>query len=420
MKRKFPILFVAALSSPAFAAEGLYYTGSEAQESFPIKWQVGLNAIFDDNVAAGSSTVEDSSMAISPKVGLLFSSATPQTTWDVYGNLGMIYYFEAPDTRSREDTFSQSRINASVIHRFSERVRLSSRNYVANELEPDYSYGIASSRTGNETFTWMTDNSIGYRWTERLGTYTGLRFSGTRADVDEGQTNNTDRTTLEFYEQFRYQLSPQSVLTPEYRIAQTDAINAASDSMDQYFLIGLDHRFSPNTIGIFKTGAQLRDVDDGDSGLCPYLEIALQSQVNQQLKLGAYTRYGAEFNDTVLTDDNNTPKNFSDDETYDYEDRRALRIGFNANYTVTKDVSLLMGSDTIFSNYNDGRDVNNSNNFGPNKYENNFNAYVGFSTKLTDYLFCNLYYTYTQTFTDISDAREYVRNRISLGLSAEF
>ena len=418
MKRKFPILFVAALSSPAFAAEGLYYTGSEAQESFPIKWQLGLNAIYDDNVAAGSDTNtetakidSDSSMAISPKVGLLFSSATPQTTWDVYGNLGMIYYFEAPDTPSREDTFSQSRINASVIHRFSERVRLSSRNYVANELEPDYSYGIASNRTGSETFTWMTDNSIGYRWTERLGTYTGLRFSGTRADVDEGQTNNTDRTTLEFYEQFRYQLSPQSVLTPEYRIAQTDAINAASDSMDQYFLIGLDHRFSPNTIGIFKTGAQLRDVDDGDSGLCPYLEIALQSQVNQQLKLGAYTRYGAEFNDTVLTEGANT---------YDYEDRRALRIGFNANYTVTKDVSLLMGSDTIFSNYNDGRDINNSNNFGPNKYENNFNAYVGFSTKLTDYLFCNLYYTYTQTFTDISDAREYVRNRISLGLSAEF
>ena len=418
MKRKFPILFVAALSSPAFAAEGLYYTGSEAQESIPIKWQLGLNAIYDDNVAAGSDTNtetteidSDSSMAISPKVGLLFSSATPQTTWDVYGNLGMIYYFEAPDTPSREDTFSQSRINASVIHRFSERVRLSSRNYVANELEPDYSYGIASSRTGNETFTWMTDNSIGYRWTERLGTYTGLRFSGTRADVDEGQTNNTDRTTLEFYEQFRYQLSPQSVLTPEYRISQTDAINDASDSMDQYFLIGLDHRFSPNTIGIFKTGAQLRDVDDGDSGLCPYLEIALQSQVNQQLKLGAYTRYGAEFNDTVLTEGSNT---------YDYEDRRALRIGFNANYTVTKDVSLLMGSDTIFSNYNDGRDVKNSNNFGPNKYENNFNAYVGFSTKLTDYLFCNLYYTYIQTFTDISDAREYVRNRISLGLSAEF
>jgi hypothetical protein len=219
--------------------------------------------------------------------------------------------------------------------------------------------------------------------------------------------NSNDRTTIEGYQQFRYQLSPQSVLTPEYRFAQTDASGDASDSTDQYFLIGVDHRFSPNTIGIFKTGAQLRDVNEGDGGFGPYFEIALQSQVNQQLKLGAYTRYGAEVNDTVLGG-------------YDYEDRRALRVGFNAKYTVTKDVSLLMGSDTILSNYNDGRDVDTPSAYGPDKYENNFNAYIGFSTRLTDYLFCNLYYTYIQTFTDISDEREYVRNRISLGLSAEF
>lgn len=404
MKRKLPYLFLAALSSPAFAAEGLYYTGTEAQESIPIKWLLGLNAIYDDNVAAGSSIDSDSSLAVSPKVGLSFSSATPQTTWDVYGNLGMIYYFDAPDSLEK-DNFSQSRINASVSHRFSERVRFMSRNYVANELEPDYSYGVASSRTGNETLTWMTDNSIGYRWTERLGTYTGFRFGGSRFDT-VGENSN-DRTTIEGYQQFRYQLSPQSVLTPEYRFAQTDASGDASDSTDQYFLIGVDHRFSPNTIGIFKTGAQLRDVNEGDGGLGPYLEIALQSQVNQQLKLSAYTRYGAEVNDTVLGE-------------YDYEDRRALRVGFNAKYTVTKDVSLLMGSDTILSNYMDGRDVDTPSAYGPDKYENNFNAYIGFSTRLTDYLFCNLYYTYIQTFTDISDEREYVRNRISLGLSAEF
>jgi hypothetical protein len=404
MKRKFHYLLLAALSSPAFAAEGLYYTGTEAQESIPVKWQLGLNAIYDDNVAAGSSNDSDSSLAVSPKVGLSFSSATPQTTWDVYGNLGMIYYFDAPNSLEK-DNFSQSRINASVSHRFSERVRFMSRNYVANELEPEYSYGVASSRTGNETLTWMTDNSIGYRWTERLGTYTGFRFGGSRFDT-VGENSN-DRTTIEGYHQFRYQLSPQSVLTPEYRFAQTDASGDASDSTDQYFLIGVDHRFSPNTIGIFKTGAQLRDVNEGDGGLGPYLEIALQSQVNQQLKLGAYTRYGAEVNDTVLGE-------------YDYEDRRALRVGFNAKYTVTKDVSLLMGSDTILSNYMDGRDVDTPSAYGPDKYENNFNAYIGFSTRLTDYLFCNLYYTYIQTFTDISDEREYVRNRISLGLSAEF
>jgi opacity protein-like surface antigen len=67
-----------------------------------------------------------------------------------------------------------------------------------------------------------------------------------------------------------------------------------------------------------------------------------------------------------------------------------------------------------------GRDVNNVNAYGTDKYENNLNAYIGCSYKLTDYLFCNLSYTYSQVFTDISNEREYVRNRISLGLSAEF
>jgi hypothetical protein len=408
MKSKFPILFFAVCSGPAFAAEGLYYTGTEAQESLPIKWSLGANAIYDDNVAAGSSTDSDASMAVMPNLGVSFTSTTPQTTWDVFGKLGLIYYFDAPESLS-DDTFSQSRINASFSHRYSERLRFMSRNYVANELEPDYSYGTASGRTGNETFTWMTDNSVGFRWTERLGTYTGFHFSGNRFDTVE--ENSNDRTTIEGYEQFRYQLSPQTVLTPEYRYAQTDGSDKASDSTDQYFLVGVDHRFSPNTIGIFKTGAQLRDVDEGDGGLGPYLEIALQSQINQQFRLGAYTRYGAEFNDTVL---------LLDDVYYDYEDRSTLRVGGNGRYTVSKDLSLLAGGDFIFSNYMDGRDVNTSNTYGPDKYETSLNGYVGLSYKLTDYLFGNFYYTYTQTFTDISDEREYDRNRISLGLSAEF
>ena len=409
MKSKFPILFFAVCSGPAFAAEGLYYTGTEAQESLPIKWSLGANAIFDDNVAAGSSTDSDSSMAVMPNLGVSFTSNTPQTTWDVYGKLGLIYYFDAPESLS-DDTYSQSRLNASFSHSFTERLKFISRNYVANELEPDYSYGSASARTGNENFTWMTDNSVGFRWTERIGTYTGLRFSGLRVDTEEA-INNNDRTTIEAYEQFRYQLSPQSVLTSEYRYAQTDGSDFASDSTDQYFLVGVDHRFSPNTIGIFKTGAQLRDVDKGDGGLGPYLEIALQSQINQQFRLGAYTRYGAEFNDTVL---------LLDDVYYDYEDRSTLRVGGNGRYTVSKDLSLLAGGDFIFSNYMDGRDVNTSNTYGPDKYETSLNGYVGLSYKLTDYLFGNFYYTYTQTFTDISNEREYDRNRISLGLSAEF
>ena len=63
------------LASPLFAAEGLYYTGTEAQESLPIKWQVGTNLIYDDNVNPYQGTRgisnRDSSIAVNPYVGAL-------------------------------------------------------------------------------------------------------------------------------------------------------------------------------------------------------------------------------------------------------------------------------------------------------------------------------------------------------------
>lgn len=408
MKRSFTSLFFVALAAPTYASEGLYNTGADSLEALPLKWSLSTSAIYDDNVAAGSSASADSSLAISPNVGLAYTNSDPQTSFDLYGKVGIIHYLDAPETLT-DDTFSQSRITASFNHRFDERLRFRSQNNIANELEPDYSYGIASSRSGTESLSWLTDNSITYRWSERYATSTGFKYAGYLAD--SVGVNNNDRTTIEGYNQVRYQLSEQSVLTSDYRASFTSAVGVASDSTDQFFLVGVDHRFSSNTVGIFKTGAQYREVDLGDGGLGPYLEIAFQSQINQQLKLGAFTRYSAEVYDTVLSDGV---------DTFDYEDRRALRLGGTASYALSPDLSLLTGTDLIFSDYLDGRDTTNPNVYGPDKYETSVNVYVGFSYSLNEFLKANMYYTYAQTFTDISAIREYTRNRISIGLSAEF
>lgn len=404
MKRFFPSMFLAALTSPVIAAEGLYYTGAEALESLPVDLSLGAYAIFDDHVAAGSSVDKDSSLAVAPTAGVQYTSVTPQVTLDIYGKLGLIHYFDKPDSLS-DDTFSQSRINASGIYRYSERLRFVSRNYIANELEPEYAYGIASGRSGKESLSWMFDESVGYRWTERLGTYTGIRFSGNKQDVD-GE-NDFDREVVEGYNQFRYQLTPQSVLTAEYRYSQTDADGRASDSTDQFLVLGVDHRFSPNTVGIFKGGVQSRDVERGDSRSNPYFEIALQSEAMQGLRLGAFTRYSMEVYDTVLNN-------------LDYEDRRTLRIGANARYALAQNMSLSSGIDFIYTDYLEGRNINNANVYGEDNYEGLLNAYIGLSYKFAEYLYCNLYYSYTTSSSGLTEARDYDRNRISLGVTAQF
>ncbi len=420
MKRKFPygLLGVCALGSAS--AQGLYHVGSETQESLPLKWVVGASAIYDDNVAPGSldasgSPAKEDSFGLNPFVGLSFVSVTPQTTWDVYARLGLIYYFDAPDYM--DEINSQSRLGVNLVHRFSERLRFSSRNFVSYELEPDYSYGYASSRATGEYFFWQSDNSVGYRWTERLATYTGLRLSGTAYS----EVANNDRLTWELYNQFRYQLSAQTVLTADYRYAQTSGDGVSSDSTDQYVLAGVEHRFSPNTIGIVRAGAQFHDVDQGSSTSSPYVEFALNSQINQQFSVRSFARYGIENYDTVQSLDLVAPFNGISDTLVEYDDRQTLRFGLTGEYTISSMLSTFAGVDYIPTSYGSGRFVGTGVAPAtiPDGDENILSAYVGVSVKFNDYLTGTASYTYTNSDSDFA-GRDYDRNRLSVGISAEF
>jgi hypothetical protein len=401
----FSLLFVASAS-----AQGLYYVGSEAKESLPLKWVVGTNLTYDDNVTPGFGQ-KKSAFSINPYVGLSFVSLTPQTTWDVYARLGLVYYFNGPDTM--KSTNSQSRAGINLTHRFSERLRFSSRNFISYELEPDYAYGYASSRQLREYFYWQTDNSVGYRWTERLGSYTGFSLTG----ANYGDVQNNNRFTWELYNQLRYQLGPQTVLTGDYRYAETtDPNDNASDARDQYLLAGVEQRFSPNTIGILRVGAQFRSVTNGSDSTSPYVELALNSQVTEQLSVRAFARYGIENFDTVR---------FIGPGYAEFSDRRTLRLGLSSEYALSPMFSIFGGVDYVPSNFDGGHSQAANGVFngpGTASYsEDLVNAYIGVSVKINDFLTGTASYNYTHSTSDFPDGQnEYNRSRISIGLSAEF
>lgn len=412
MKNKFSVSVIFSLLSVAAAsAQGLYYVGDEAQESLPLKWVVGTSVIYDDNVAPGTG-VEEDSVAINPYVGLSFVNITPQTTWDVYARLGLIYYFDEPTAAGSDDLNSQSRAGINVTHRVNERLRLTSRNFVSYELEPDYSYGYASSRQVGEYFYWQTDNSVGYRWTERFGTYTGFRLT----EANYADVSNNDRFTWEVYEQLRYQLGPQTVLTGDYRYAETSGDGLSSDSTDQYALIGVEQRFSPNTIGILRVGAQFRDVDSGDSNTSPYAEVALNSQINSQFRVRAFGRYGIEGYDTVRFDADPAVSGL-----VEYDSRKTFRLGISGDYAISQMLSLFGGVDYIPSSFEDGRALPPAvaGTTVGDRDEDILNAYIGFSVKFNDFLTGTASYNYTDSSSDFLN-NDYDRNRISVGLSAEF
>lgn len=408
MKSKLSFGLFGLLSVASVSAQGLYYVGDEAQESLPLKWVVGTNLVWDDNVAPGVGPEEDS-FAINPYVGLSFVNITPQTTWDVYARLGLIYYFDEPTAAGSDDLNSQSRAGINLTHRFSERLRFTSRNFISYELEPDYSYGYASSRQVGEYFYWQTDNSVGYRWTERFATYTGFRLTG----ANYTDVANNDRFTWELYHQLRYQLGPQTVLTADYRYAETSGDGVSSDMTDQYVLVGAEHRFSPNTIGIVRVGAQFHEVDDGDSSTSPYAELALNSQINQQLRVRAFARYGIENYDTVI--------GHPTAGLVEFDDRRTLRVGLSSEYAVSPVLSFFGGIDYIPTSYEEGRSVSAPPFLGSisDLDEDIFNGYIGVSYKFNDMLTGTASYNYTDSSSDVA-GRDYDRNRISVGVSAEF
>jgi hypothetical protein len=410
MKIKTSVGLCSLIIVSSVSAQSLYYVGSEAQDSVPLKWVVGLSAFYDDNVNAGGFGPEEGSGGLNPYVGLSFVNITPQTTWDVYARLGLIYYFDAPP--GVDEANSQSRLGFDLTHRFNERLRYSSRNFVSYELNPDYSYAYTSSAQTGEYFFWQSDNSIGYRWTERVATYTGLKLTGL-SYVDDA-SNNNDQIGWEIYNQFRYQLGPQTVLTSDYRYGQSAAQGAASDTTDQFLLAGAEHRFSPNTIGIVRAGAQFREVDDGDNSTSPYLEFAMNSQVNQQFSVRAYARYGIDGYGSVQVDPVTR-------QLVEFDETRALRIGVSSEYVISPMFSIFGGIDYLPTWYESGRSLANPPIAGTvqDLDQTIYNMNLGLAVKFNDLLTGTLTYNFTNSTSDVI-GQDYDRNRINVGLSAEF
>ena len=406
-------LFLSLVGAAAIGhgyAQGLYYTGSEVQQSLPLRWTVGLDAVWDDNVNPTAVGVghNDSAFSLNPYVGASFVRITPQTTWDVFTRLGLVYYIDKPAALGSKDIYAQDRLEVNYTHRFSERLRFSSRNFVSYELEPNYAYGFATNRQAGNYLYWQTDNSVGYRWTERLATYTG--FSLTGLNYDDNKVANSDRFTWLAYNQFRYQITPQSVLTGEYRYGQTTGNGVSNDSTDQYILAGIEHRFSPTTILIARVGAQHQDQNSRSSS-SPYAELAMSSQLNDQFTIHSFLRYGIENYDNIRVIGAGV---------YEYTDRKTLRVGVNGEYALNPMFSIFGGVDYIPSSFGTGMRVAG---VGPLRNsglsEDLINTYLGLSVKFNQHLFGTLSYNYTNSTSDFSNY-SYDRNRVSVGVRGEF
>jgi hypothetical protein len=81
--------------------------------------------------------------------------------------------------------------------------------------------------------------------------------------------------------------------------------------------------------------------------------------------------------------------------------------------------SIFGGIDYIPTSYAEGEQVEPLSASVSDLDNDLINAYIGVSAKFNDYLTGTLSYNYTDSTSDIVN-QEYTRNRINLGISAEF
>ncbi|MGJ8676035.1 MAG: outer membrane beta-barrel protein [Akkermansiaceae bacterium] len=379
----------------AATAQGLYDIAPDyrATESSPIKWTAGLSFGVDDNVTPSQNN-DDTVTYAHAYIGAAMTSISPQTKITASGTLGGRVYLDEPEATG-DDLVAQSKISLNVAHAVSDRLRLTTNNFIGYESEPDYENGLASE--GSEYLHYNTSNAVGYRWTERLGTYSG--FSVNAVDYDD-IGNRNDRLAYSVFNNFRYNLSSQDILTFNYRYQWRESSGSARDSTNQFITLGLERRLDENSILTVKAGVQLRDVDGGTSSDTPYLEAALRKQMNEQFSIRSFVKYSIEDYGTSLGS------------TARYDTSTTLRIGVTGNYIVSPDLTLTGGLNFISTDNEDGVAVSDSD-------QELFNVFVGFAYEMNDGVFFTGTYNFTDSSSDLV-ARDYERNRASLGVRVKF
>lgn len=376
-------------------------------DSFPLTWTAGVNVGYDDNATPLTGKEQDT-LYLDAYVGASLLNSSPQTTTELYARVGATRYLDSLDTRQVDvdETAPNAGLGLNVTHRLNERLRLVSNNYVRYERQPDFSTGVIGANQIGDYLTWSSDNAVGYRWSERFATYTGVTFSGVEYDEDSVRG---DVSSWAVYNQFRYQLTEQTLLTAGLRYQDRD-VDSAADTQNLFVTAGVEHRFSPTSVFTLKTGAQIREID-GKSGreTSPYAEAALRSRINESFSVRAYTRYSVEDYNRVIGQSV-------------YDNVNTLRVGVTGNYAVSEALALSAGVNYANLSYEDG--VRNGSD-APDADENLLNLFAGFKLRVTENLFLNGSYNYTD-FSGDSEARaggfgpDYDRQRVSLGVSTTF
>ena len=366
----------------------------EFRESQPLTFILGAGGGYDRlNYKADDSGLEGiDSFFIEGTIGALYSDADAQTPWSIGADFGVLNYLD--DSENAEDTYYNARLAFNIVHQASKRLKLANNFYVTYEVEPDFAIGASTALRNGQYLYGYENFAVSYAWSERLSSTTSYTLDGIRyQDADVGDSE--DRLSHVIAQQFSYALSRKTRLVGEYRYRITNYETAPNDYTSHYALAGIDQAWSERTSGSLRAGAEFYE-SDRVSETAPYFEIGIDHATSRKTSVHFYGSIG-----------------FDGSELGDYDSRYAYRTGITADHRLTDRFSLNGGLHYVYSDYDGNGETTG------NVSEQQISASAGLAYRLWNNVSMDAQYSYTLLTSD-DELREYDRNRVSLGLSAQF
>lgn len=376
------------------SAQGLLELQNQNQvrESQPLTFTVGAGGGYDRLNYKSDGGQDIDSFFLQGGVGVLYSEADKRTPWSIGADFGVLHYLD--DMNGADDTYYNARLVVNLVHQASQRLKLANNFYVTYEVEPDFAVGASTALRNGQYFYGYENFAVSYAWSERLSTTTSYTLDGIRyEDGDIGQFE--DRLSHIIAQQFSYSMNRKTKLVSEYRYRITDYDSAPNDYTSHYALVGIDQAWSERTSGSIRAGAEFYQ-SDRVSETAPYFEIGIDHATSKKTNVHFYGAVG-----------------FDGAELGDYDSRYAYRTGVTANHRVTDRLTLNGGLHYVYSDYKGNGDTTTDVN------EQQVNASAGLAYRLWHNVSMDAQYSYTLLGSDDS-TREYDRNRVSVGLSAQF
>jgi hypothetical protein len=384
------------------SAQGLFdiAPNDEAIEDVRLNFTAGVRLGYDSNTSPSSAAVEEQdSTYLSAYIGASSVSISTRNTLEFYANYSANYYNDPPV--GGDDLTNNFSGGVNYVYRFNERVRFSSRTHLGYELEPDYNYGLANTRAIEEYFFYSSDNSFGYKFSDRIGAYFGLSVSGVLYGDD---ISRSDVGTITPYTQFRYQYSPRTVLTAGYR-ASFGSRDTDRDSTSHIVTVGAEQRISATAVAVIRAGVQFYDVDGGESSTSPFFEAAYRASLSESTSFRAFAKYEITDYDTAFG-------------AQSYDVNNNYRMGIAVTHRLRENVTLNSGLNVIFSDYEQSSD-------GLSDEDSlQYNLFIGMNYKLSPDLYLDATVNHTIADSDVTAGgalvRDYDRTRASIGVSYSF